>query len=252
MRKSWHLVAALAASPALLAAPPISENFNANAAGWRVADMNCGGSYLNPVGIYQVDWNPTGGDPGAYISRLDPSANCFYFEASPAFTGDLSAYAGGRLGYSVLTDLDNYTLERGVILVGTNSTVLYGEMPMPAIGSWGRRCLILQPSAFRIGNRNGAVATQAQFDAVMASVAKLYLPAEFGSIVAETVGIDRVELSGPCLADINLNGVVDLGDLNLILANFGSTSGQGDLNCDGVVNLADLNAVLAAFGTVCD
>ncbi len=116
----------------------------------------------------------------------------------------------------------------------------------------GRRCLLLNPSSFRIGSRSGPVATQSQFDGVIASVAKLYLPAEFGSIVAETVGIDRVELSGPCLADLNLSGAVDLGDLNLILANFGSNLGQGDLNCDGVVNLADLNAVLAAFGIVCD
>lgn len=159
MRLTCCLSAVLLACPVVLGVPPIIEDFGTDAAGWRVADMSCGGSYLNPVGIYQVDWNPTGGDPGAYISRLDPSNNCFYFEASAMFTGDLSGYAGGRLGYSVLTDLDNYTLERGVIFVGTNNTVLYGEMPMPAVGAWGRRCLILQPSAFRVGNRNGAIAT---------------------------------------------------------------------------------------------
>ncbi len=251
MRLSGCLSVVLLVCPAVLGVPPIIEDFDVDAAGWRVADMSCGGSYLNPIGLYGVDWNPTGGDAGAYISRLDPSANCFYFEAAPAFSGDLSAYAGGRLGYSVLTDFDNYAIERGVIFVGTNNTVLYGEMPMPAVGAWGRRCLILQPSAFRIGNRNGAIASQAQFDAVMASVAKLYLPAEFGSIVVETVGIDRVELTGPCLADIDVSGQVNLDDLNLILTNFGSTSGQGDLDCNGIVDLDDLNAVLTAFGTVC-
>ncbi len=251
MQALWAIALGLGASVAFASAP-IVENFDAGAAGWQVADMPCGGSYLNPAGIYAVDWNESGGNPGAYISRLDPSGNCYYFEASDAFTGDLSAYAGGRLGYSVRTDLDNYTLERGVILIGSDNTVLYGELPMPATGAWGRRCLLLNPSSFRIGSRSGPVATQSQFDGVIASVAKLYLPAEFGSIVAETVGIDRVELSGSCLADLNLSGAVDLGDLNLILANFGSNLGQGDLNCDGVVNLADLNAVLAAFGIVCD
>jgi hypothetical protein len=251
-----RLIGLIAAMPFLgvvaQAVPPITEDFDAGNAGWQVTDMPCGGSYLNPAGAYAVDWNDSGGDPGAYISRLDPSSNCFYFEASEVFTGDLSAYAGGRLGYSVLTDLDNYTLERGVILIGADNTVLYGELPMPATGNWGRRCLLLNASSFRIGNRNGAVATPEQFEGVMAGVAKMYLPAEFGSIVAETVGIDRVELSGPCLADIDLSGAVDLGDLNLILGNFGSDLGQGDLNCDGVVDLADLNAVLGAFGTVCD
>lgn len=251
-----RLIGLIAAMPFLgvvaQAVPPITEDFDAGNAGWQVTDMPCGGSYLNPAGTYAVDWNESGGDSGAYISRLDPSSNCFYFEASASFTGDLSAYAGGRLGYSVLTDLDNYSLERGVILIGADNTVLYGELPMPATGMWGRRCLLLQPGAFRIGNRNGPLATPEQFNGVMAGVSKLYLPAEFGSIVAETVGIDRVELSGPCLADLNLSGAVDLGDLNLILGNFGSDLGQGDLNCDGIVDLADLNAVLGAFGTVCD
>jgi len=247
------VLAGIVFSGALLAgAEPIVEDFDAGASGWQVADMPCGGSYLNPIGAYAVDWNESGGDLGAYISRLDPSNNCFYFEASVFFTGDLLAFSGGRLGYSVLTDLDNYSLERGVILIGADGTVLYGELPMPATGTWGRRCLLLQPDAFRIGNRNGPVATPDQFNGVMAGVSKLYLPAEFGSIVAETVGIDRVELSGPCLADLNLSGAVDLGDLNLILGNFGSNLGEGDLNCDGIVDLTDLNAVLGAFGTVCD
>lgn len=252
MRTSRVLAGVVWSGSLLAGAEPIVEDFDAGASGWQVADMPCGGSYLDPVGAYAVDWNESGGDLGAYISRLDPSSNCFYFEASASFTGDLSAYSGGRLGYSVLTDLDNYTLERGVILIGADNTVLYGELPMPATGSWGRRCLLLNASSFRIGNRNGAVATPEQFDEVMADVSKLYLPAEFGSIVAETVGIDRVELSGPCLADIDLSGAVDLGDLNLTLGNFGSDLGQGDLNCDGIVDLADLNAVLGAFGTACD
>ena len=251
MRKSVLSVLVVAA-PVAWASTPIVENFDAGVSGWQVADMQCGGSYLNPAAIYEVDWNEAGGDSGAYISRLDPSGICFYFEASDAFTGDLSAYAGGRLGYSVLTDLEDYTLERGVILVGADDTVLYGELPMPAVGSWGRRCLLLNAESFRLNNRNGPAVTQEDFDAVIGAVTNLYLPAEFGSIVAETVGIDRVELSGPCLADANLSGAVDLGDLNLILANFGSDLGQGDLNCDGVVDLVDLNAVLAAFGTACD
>ncbi|MFI4856008.1 MAG: laminin B domain-containing protein [Phycisphaerales bacterium JB065] len=244
--------ALVASASSAWAGAPIVENFEGGVSGWRVADMVCGGPYLSPAGIYEVDWNESGGNPGAYISRLDPSSNCFYFEASEVFTGDLSGYVGGRLGYSVRTDLDNYDLERGVILIGADNTVLYGELPLPATGIWGRRCLLLNAASFRVGNRSGAIATPAQFQAVMADVAKLYLPAEFGSIVAETVGIDRVELSGACLADVNVSGAVDLGDLNLILANFASTSGLGDLNCDGIVDLADLNAVLAAFGTVCD
>ncbi|MFG0293884.1 MAG: GC-type dockerin domain-anchored protein [Phycisphaerales bacterium JB050] len=55
-----------------------------------------------------------------------------------------------------------------------------------------------------------------------------------------------------CPGDPNQDGVVDLSDLNLVLANFGQESLCGDTNGDGVVNLADLNAVLASFGTNCN
>ncbi|MFU8828165.1 MAG: M12 family metallo-peptidase [Phycisphaerales bacterium] len=54
-----------------------------------------------------------------------------------------------------------------------------------------------------------------------------------------------------CPADVTGDGEVSLGDLNLVLANFGQQTSEGDTNGDGVVDLADLNAVLAAFGTSC-
>lgn len=52
--------------------------------------------------------------------------------------------------------------------------------------------------------------------------------------------------------DTTGEGTVDLGDLSIVLFNFGSvtTNGAavGDVNCDGVVNLADLTIVLFNFG----
>ena len=54
-----------------------------------------------------------------------------------------------------------------------------------------------------------------------------------------------------CPADVTGDASVNLADLNLVLANFGTSGSEGDTNDDGEVNLADLNAVLAAFGTSC-
>jgi endonuclease/exonuclease/phosphatase family metal-dependent hydrolase len=54
-----------------------------------------------------------------------------------------------------------------------------------------------------------------------------------------------------CPGDATGDGGVDLADLNLVLANFGSVVGigdPGDVNCSGTVDLADLNLVLANFG----
>jgi endonuclease/exonuclease/phosphatase family metal-dependent hydrolase len=54
-----------------------------------------------------------------------------------------------------------------------------------------------------------------------------------------------------CPGDATGDGSVDLADLNLVLANFGTTpgtGGPGDVDCSGAVDLADLNLILANFG----
>lgn len=57
------------------------------------------------------------------------------------------------------------------------------------------------------------------------------------------------------LGDVNLDGLVDLTDLAVMLASFGSAFGtpaynpQADLDLNGTIDLADLAVLLAAFGT---
>lgn len=55
-----------------------------------------------------------------------------------------------------------------------------------------------------------------------------------------------------CPGDATGDDTVDLADLNLVLANFGSMTSEGDATGDGQVDLADLNLVLANFGASCD
>ncbi len=55
----------------------------------------------------------------------------------------------------------------------------------------------------------------------------------------------------PCDGDATGDNFVDLADLNLVLANFGTATDNGDVTGDGLVDLADLNLVLANFGTNC-
>ena len=53
-----------------------------------------------------------------------------------------------------------------------------------------------------------------------------------------------------CPADLDGNGAIDLGDLNIVLGSFGGGI-SGDINGDGVTDLADLNLVLGGCGSPC-
>jgi subtilisin family serine protease len=65
---------------------------------------------------------------------------------------------------------------------------------------------------------------------------------------------DECEAVG-CLGDINYDGVIDLCDLNQLLAHYGMTSGatfaDGDLDDDGDVDLEDLSVLLSVYGQSC-
>lgn len=236
-----------------LAGPPVFEGFDDGAAGWQYADMACAGPYVNPLGTGPMLWSETGGDPGGFITAEDPSGTCFYIRASGAFTGDLSSYRGGTLTYSVFATVVNYGLERGVLLVGTNGVTLSGPLPLPATGVWDRRTITLEASSFRVGTQNGAVASQAQFDAVLSSVDAVHLPAEYGSEVIEVVSVDSVLLRGACVADLAAPfGVLNLFDVLAFLDLFNTQSPVADLAAPaGVLNLFDVLEYLGRYNDGC-
>jgi hypothetical protein len=66
----------------------------------------------------------------------------------------------------------------------------------------------------------------------------------------ETFGLHKLTvISG----DANLDGAVDVGDLGILAANYGKTSGatwgMGDFNGDGAVDVGDLGILAANYGT---
>ena len=56
----------------------------------------------------------------------------------------------------------------------------------------------------------------------------------------------------PCTADLDGSGAVDVGDLLLVLADFGCQSScSADLDGDGIVGVTDVLALLGEFGQTC-
>lgn len=76
-------------------------------------------------------------------------------------------------------------------------------------------------------------------------------------IKAQNIHVDGTLGPRPCPGDINGDGVIELSDLALLLAAFGTQAGDpgfnasADLDVNGVVELSDLATLLAGFGSAC-
>ncbi|MFG0291735.1 MAG: hypothetical protein ACF8MJ_01125 [Phycisphaerales bacterium JB050] len=75
---------------------------------------------------------------------------------------------------------------------------------------------------------------------------------EFPLVLEEDRRVRIVFIPTGCPGDVNDDGLINLADLNIVLANFGTAGEIGDATGDGLVNLADLNMVLANFGGACE
>lgn len=80
----------------------------------------------------------------------------------------------------------------------------------------------------------------------------------FDPLFARGYGVINTFAAGQqpgCLGDFNGDGHIDLGDLALLLGNYGDHGAvrykDGDIDTDGDIDLADLAAVLAAYGGGC-
>ena len=64
--------------------------------------------------------------------------------------------------------------------------------------------------------------------------------------------LDPAEIDS-CAGDFNFDGVINVSDLLLFMANYGCLSGCApfDLTGDGVVNVNDLLIFMAVYGTSC-
>ena len=67
---------------------------------------------------------------------------------------------------------------------------------------------------------------------------------------ADAANASRRQLQDAC-ADINDSGEVDVADLLLLLASYGSANADADIDGSGEVDVADLLSLLAGYGSSC-
>ena len=76
-----------------------------------------------------------------------------------------------------------------------------------------------------------------------------------GGSTEKSIGSGTIILDGPigkcietCFCDIQVDGVVNVGDLLVIISQWGGTCGAADLNVDGIVDVMDILLVIGAWG----
>ena len=114
----------------------VQSTFDDDAEGWIVRDANCS-NYAQTNATQTLDWQSTGGDPDGYVIHSDVNEFCSFFSAPSPYLGDMSAYAGGTLSFSLASTESDWQGSDVVVLIGAGKVVCW-RLPLspPLPPSW--------------------------------------------------------------------------------------------------------------------
>ena len=186
-------------SAGVFAAPVFAQtwNFDASAQGWTLFDAIGSGNYAS-MGTGSLTWNATGGNPGGFVSAIDPSSGSFMFQA-PISGVNYSAFNGGLLKFSLQTDQTPDFIDDAVIVFkgGAGGLTIVSSLGVLPGVSFTNYSLGLNASAFHLNNLAGAVVTTSQFADVLGNLNVFLIDGEFHNGISETTGLDSVAFSAP-------------------------------------------------------
>jgi len=189
-----------AGAGALRAAPPASSNFNVNDQGWSVVTVDTGTSGFPTATTGGATYNATGGNPGGFISILDPDSFDTFFRAPAAYQGNLLAALNGTLQFDTITDQIADYNGADVVIKGNGTVLIYDIAPL-ATANWSTVALTIAPGAnWHLNTLGGPTATLSDFQNALANVSEFWITAEYHNGVSETTGLDNVSLNAPSVA----------------------------------------------------
>lgn len=167
------------------------STFDQNSDGWRVVG--------DPK---PTQWQPTGGNGGAYLYAEDSqSGQWIYFAAPDTWLGDWTGYLGGAITFDlrILTDSAVTKSLDVILLSGGNQITWYG--PNPVHGEWASFSVPLTHEAFN-ANDNA-------FRSILSNVTGLLIAGEFTDLdYPEAVGLDNVRVPEPTTLALLVIGIV--------------------------------------------
>jgi hypothetical protein len=180
----------------------VSSTFDTDAEGWVVKDL----AFPNPgvppapLNTFTPVYQPTGGNPGGYLSLVDPTANSWYWYAPAKFLGDRHAAYGGTLSFDLaVTGTGAPFDEEDVILVGGGVTVVFTLPARPGTGFTSYQAMLTEAGWTR-DTRSGPAATPADMQTVLGALTDIYIRGEY-LLASDDVGrIDNVVMTAPTRA----------------------------------------------------
>jgi hypothetical protein len=176
----------------------IVSDFSTGDEGWKVVSFeNLTNDNFGIVATYTPTFHHSGGNPGGYISTVDQDDGDLTFSAPAKFLGNVSAATG--LSYDLIYPVGAINYQpTDVILMGNGETLLWKSSPNIMPGpDWMSVNLDFVPSTeWHVGTSNGALATGADFAAVLGNLSGVFIRGEYTTGLIETPGLDNVRLSG--------------------------------------------------------
>jgi laminin B (domain IV) len=176
----------------------VVSTFDAGVEGWMTGDMNSpvspGPNFLTPT------FNPTGGNPGGFISTTDTFGVVAFFAPS-AYIGNLSSSYGRTFSFDLFDTANDGVSYAALVLYG-NGTSIEAHGPIPST-SFTPFSFTLTEASFHPyggGGLGSSVAvTQAQFLAVLTNVTAVAILADWFT-GSDNTGLDNVTLGTPISA----------------------------------------------------
>ena len=261
---------------------PISDNFE-NPDGWTVVNQNLTtGAWVRGVPV------TPGGRPEEPPSDFDGSGKCWItgnvvnedVDGGPTILTsrayDLSAMSDPTISYARWVGTNDPVNDPLIVDVSDDDGLSWINVESATGGGWQlhefQLTSFVNPTAlvrlrFSIADNPNNSVTEGGVDAFSVSqfrcIAVLADCNHNGILDSDDIASGRSrDLNGngipdeceTCQGDLNGDGVVDLADLGILLADFGCTAPgpcPGDVDGDGDTDLADLGILLSEFGNIC-
>lgn len=180
-------------------------------------DTDAEGWYAQGDSQGPLAWVATGGQPGGHVQIDDlTTGGVTYFMAPAKFLGNQSGAYGSLLRFDLMQVYPGGANQFNAVDVGLQGgglSLVYDTAANPANGSWTAYAVPLTAGAWHVSALNGAVASEAQLRAALASLSALAIRAEYQT-GADVGHLDNVSLvPEPAPSVMLLGGLAALGGL---------------------------------------